>query len=273
MAKRPNKLGVSSGFKGTGKTTDVVEWLESYAYRTDGTKGRKGLLFDTNMEYTTENLKKAGKTYHIKTILAEQVPLFIRHPKIEICRVLPVKRDGTIMKSAEKKQMAWHLLSTFKNGVMVLEDPNNYVLNFTNEEEFVGQIMNNAHRNQDIMINLQSLNMINPIILRNLDFVRMRYQSDDISSKFESKTELFSIAKFILDVKYAAGNQFFSVLVLNHQSKIKGVFNKSDFALGCNKYLDQNPRLIKHAKTRIKTDSDIKARAEAIRQLFKYYGN
>lgn len=271
---RSNLIGIGSGFKGSGKTWKFLKWLGEYSFPTDGSAGRKALIFDTNQEYTAANIAKAGFTYKIKTILAEQVPLFIKHPKIEICRVLPVKRDGTLMGAKEKKEMAWHLISIFRGGLMGLEDINNYVVDVTHEEEFINNIMNNAHRNQDMMINLQSINMINPIMVRNLDFVRMHYQTDGIDLKFKDRVEVYSIAKNIVEAKYMGGDKFFNVLIDNHAYKITGEFTQADFAMACYKYVTkQNPKLIRQEESKLRTKDHVKASAEAIKQLMRYYGN
>lgn len=278
---RENRILASGGFKGGGKTYQTYKILQSYVLPTDGSIPRKALIFDTNMEYTNGSVIKSGFSFPIKTIKAEDLQLFNRHPKVECVRILPINKDGTLMSIPQKKETAWNIIQTFRGGILVLDDINSYVLNVTHEDEFVGAIMNNAHRNADIILNFQSINMINPVLIRNMNFVRLHYQSDQPQSgKFLEKWELYMIAWLIVKHEFNKGGmgEKFCVNIDNLRFKIMGEFSKLDFVRACYHYLNEfMPSAIKRQQTKMKligADKDNSAAiAEAVKRLFMYYGN
>lgn len=279
LLNRVNLILIACGFKGGGKTYQTLKIIAAYISSASGRQARKVVLFDTNEEYTNEMVKKSGFNFTIKTIKVAHLQNFIRQQKIECVRILARNADGSLMKIAEKKQTAWRIINEFRGGLVVLDDMNNYVLNVTQEEELVSAIMNNAHRNADIIINFQSINMINPILIRNMNLVRMHYETDEPDQgKFKGKWELYLIAQKIIHKKYSEGNQKYCLTVDNLQSKIKGAFTKADFAIACKRYVTQhNPKLIRQELTQFgSTDKQKRyeaATVEAVKKLFMYWGN
>lgn len=278
---RENRILASGGFKGGGKTYQTYKIIQSYVMPTDGSVSRKVLIFDTNMEYTNGSVKTSGFSFPIKTIKLEDLATFNKHPRVECCRILPINKDGTLMSIPQKKETAWGIIQSFRGGLLVLDDINSYVLNVTHEDEFVGAIMNNAHRNADIILNFQSVNMINPVLIRNMNVVRLHMQSDQPQQgKFQEKWELYIIAWLLVQHEFNKGGlgEKFCVHVDNLRFKIIGQFSKVDFVRACYKYLNKfNPSAIKRQQAAIKLiggkQDNTKAVAEAIKGLFLYYGN
>lgn len=274
---RTNKILASGGFKGGGKTYQTYKLISKYVAPTDGSLSRKVIIFDTNYEYNYSSIKESGFNFNIKTIKLTDLPNFILQTKVEAARILPLLPNGQLM-TKEKKDTAWKIIRDFRGGLVILDDINNYVLNVTHEEEFVNAIINNAHRNADVIINFQSINMINPILIRNLNEVRMHYEIESPNqTKFQERWEMYSIAKYIINAKYLAGQEKYCLIVDNLKFKIKGNFTKAEFAIACKKYIEmKNPKLIRQELTRVSgsnEDKNIKATVEAAKKLFIYWGN
>lgn len=274
---RTNKILASGGFKGGGKTYQTYKLIQKYVAPQDGSAPRKVIIFDTNYEYNPSSIAEAGFTFKIKTIRLTDLPKFILQQKVEAARILPVLPDGKLM-TKEKKETAWKIIQEFRGGLVILDDINNYVLNVTHEEDFVNAIVNNAHRNADVIINFQSINMINPILIRNLNETRLHYETElPKAAKFENRWEVYCIAKYIVDAKFMAGNEKFCLTVDNLRFKIKGNFTQAEFALACKRYIEMlNPRLQRQEMSRTSgspQEKDRKSMVEAVKKLFIYWGN
>jgi len=274
---RTNKILASGGFKKTGKTYQTYKLISKYLSPNDGSSPRKCLVFDTNFEYNASSIVEAGFNFHIKTIKLSDLPKFILQQKVEAARILPLLPNGEIMTS-QKKDTAWKIVQDSRGMLVVLEDPNTYVLQTTFEEALVFAIVNNGHRNLDICMNFQSINMISPVILRNLNECRLHYESTLPSKeKFAEKWELFMIGKFIVDAKFHSGNETFCVHVDNLRFKIKGNFTQQEYALACKKYIESfATRLVRQEMNKVSgtpQEKYAKAMAQACRGLFIYWGN
>jgi hypothetical protein len=274
MTDRPNKIIVSSGFKGAGKSYQSCKLIQSYLLPPTGYAPRKVIIFDTNMEYVTENIRKHGFNWNIKTIHKKHTGLFIKHPEVCAVRLVPIHDNGRLMNMDEKKLTAWSLVQNFHGGLIVLDDLNTYVLDITHEKDLVGAICNNAHRNADILINFQSINMINPILMRNTNELRMHYQNDGIDEKFKEHWEILMIGKNIVDAKYRAGDTKNYVYILCLDFKIKGAFSKNDFIAAAYRYItEQNTKKLSQALNKYGKSNRTKAIQYALQPLMNYYGN
>ncbi len=281
MYQRPNKILASGGFKGGGKTYQTYKIIQDYIAPKDGARPRKVIIFDTNQECTNQSVIQSGFNFQIKTIKLSDLGTFNVHPKVECVRILPINPDGTLMSIAQKKETAWYIIQNFRGGCVILEDINSYILNVTQEEDFVGAIMNNAHRNADVIINFQSINMINPVLIRNLDTVRLHMQSDlPKKGKFEERWEIYTIAYLLVKEQYEKGNEKYCVHIENLKFKMIGNFTRYEFMGACVRYLNKfNPKSVKTHAQRLKNGGAKteglmdKAMAEAVKELFMYYGN
>ena len=277
---RTNKILASSGFKGGGKTYQTLKLISKYINPQDGAAPRKVIIFDTNMEYNQSAILDSNLNFKIKTIKISDLLKFNVQQKVEAVRILPVKEDGNMMSVKEKKDVAWSIVQGFRGGLVILEDINNYTLNVTHEEEFVSGIINNAHRNADIAINVQSCNMLNPVLIRNLNEHRFHYESSlPGKDKFQEKWELYMIAKLLIDARFFKGglNEKFCVWVDNLRFKIKGNFTQAEYALACKKYVEiYAPRLFRQELGRMTgspQEKTMKAITQAVKSLFIYWGN
>ena len=255
-----------TGIQGVGKSYQNMHLI--YNYTTDkiktGVKGRKCLIFDTNGEYTSEQFAKNNvPNFDPKKIAIKDVENWSATDVAE-CRRLDAKN----LSIKQKKECVEYLLKVYRNGMLVLEDINTYILSVTFMEEIVGGIVNLRHRGVDVIISYQSLRPVEPRIWQNARWVRMHYQADnimDIKGKVTNVT-LFKLAQLLVNKRYFDGDKRFFVYIHNFNNKIQGDFTKNEFADACNKYLNSNRKYIKEFMSINDCSND-----EAIDGLTKQY--
>jgi len=237
-----------TGIQGVGKTYlnmyVIREYVKDKFY--NKVKGRKCLIFDTNGEYTKEQFAKNDiENFEVRRIALSDVEKWCHSDIIE-CRRIDAKNLGI----KEKKEAVEYLLKIYKNGMLVLEDINTYILSVTFMEEIVGGIVNLRHRAVDVLISYQSLRPVEPRIWQNSRWVRMHYQADnvnDIKGKVSNPT-LFKIAQLIVNNRYFGGDKRFFVYIHNFANKIEGKFTRKEFDDACKQYLNTNKKYLREYK-------------------------
>ncbi|HRH53146.1 MAG TPA: type IV secretion system DNA-binding domain-containing protein [Chitinophagales bacterium] len=236
---------VITGAQGVGKTYQNMHTIAEYVRDKPKIKvrGRKCLIFDTNGEFTPEQFSRNNiKDFKITRIGLRDVEQWSRTDNSECRRI-----DAKNLSIKEKKEAVEFLLKIYRNGMLVLEDINTYILSVTFMEEIVGGLVNLRHRAVDVMISYQSLRPVEPRIWQNSRWVRFHYQADnvmDIKAKVTNPT-LFKIAQLLVNEKYFSGDKRFFVYIHNFQNKIQGNFKKADFETACKKYLSANKKYAK----------------------------
>jgi len=239
-------MTIAAAAKGMGKTYYTMHFIAQYVKDKiyNKVRARKALVMDTNGEYTSEQLNKNDvKGLSIGNLAVKDVIEFAspNHP-IEARRI-----DMKSLGIKEKLEVTKYCLQNFTNGLIVLEDINNYVLNITHMEEIVGTIIAARHRGLDIIINYQSLRPIEPRIWQNANWIRMHHQLDnvaDIKGKVPNP-EILKIAQFIVDGRYHKGDHRFYLFVNQYENKIDGNFTTMEYEEACRKYLSINKRELK----------------------------
>jgi len=247
MASNIREAGMMAitGAQGVGKTYlnmhIIKEYVKDKFY--NKVKGRKCLIFDTNGEYTESQFAKNDiDGFIVKKIRLRDVEAWCRTENQECRRI-----DGRNLSIKDKKAVVEHLLKVYKNGMLVLEDINTYILSVTHMEDIVGGIVNLRHRAVDVMISYQSLRPVEPRIWQNSRWVRMHYQSDnvsDIKGKINNP-QLFKIAQLIVNKRYHSGDKRFYVYIHNLTQKIEGKFSKQEFEEACRQFLNTNKKYVK----------------------------
>ena len=262
-----------TGIQGVGKT-----YLNMYVIRDyvkdkfyNKVKGRKCLIFDTNGEYTREEFASNDiDGFNPRRISVKDVPAWCRTPNNE-CRRIDAKNVGL----KEKKDILEFCIRYFRNGMLVLEDINTYILNVTHMEEIVGGLVNLRHRACDVVISYQSLRPVEPRIWQNARWVRMHYQADNVNDIKNKVTNpvLFKIAQLIVNNRYHNGDKRFYVYIHNFANKVEGKFTKQEFTTACRQYLNANKKLITEHKN-IHDVKQVDALKSLITQFYnQYYGN
>lgn len=235
----------TTGVQGVGKTYQN-QWLISRYLRDKldiKVKGRKVLIFDTNGEYTQQEFVNNGITnVTVKLIALKDVERFGYSDLVECRRI-----DAKHLTIPEKKQVLEYIMKVYKNGLLVIEDINTYILQMTHMEEIVGRLVNLRHRAVDVLISYQSLRPVEPRIWQNSRWVRMHFQADkieDIKGKV-TNPELYKIAQIMVNFRYFNGDERFFVYITKFGYKLEGDFKRNEFMEACRKYLNMNKTLIK----------------------------
>jgi hypothetical protein len=262
-----------TGIQGVGKTYQNMHVIASYVKDKlpNKVKGAKCLIIDTNGEYTKEQFERNNiPNFSPKMIALRDVPAWSLSPLVECRRI-----DAKSASIKEKKAIIEYVIKNFKNGMLVLEDINTYILSVTFMEEIVGGLVNLRHRAVDVLISYQSLRPVEPRIWQNSRWVRMHYQADnvsDIKGKV-SNPALFKIAQLVVNNKYNGGDKRFFVYIHNFNNKIEGPFTREDFKLACEQYLMSNKKYLKEYKEI--NDCTMEEALHEMKEQYieQYYGN
>jgi len=262
-----------TGIQGVGKTYLNQHIIADYCRDKIAikVKGRKCLIFDTNGEYTQKQFEKNGiKNFDALPLALRDVGDWSKSNIIETRRI-----DAKSLPIAQKREAIEYIMHFFRNGMLVLEDVNTYILNVTHMEKIVSGLVNLRHRGVDILISYQSARPVEPRIWQNSRWVRMHYQADnvaDIKGKLPNAT-LFKIAQNIVNNRYFAGDKRFYVYIHSFDNKIEGDFTEQEFLKACEQYLNANKKYLKEFKE--SNNCSIQEAIDGMSQQYfmMYYGN
>jgi hypothetical protein len=263
-----------TGIQGVGKTYlnmyVIKDYIKDKFY--NKVRGRKCLIVDTNGEYTRSQFQ-ANDIDNVtpKTIAVRDVSAWCRTPGGEVRRI-----DAKNIGLEDKIKILEYLINNFKNGMLVLEDINTYILSVTHIKEIVGGIVNLRHRAVDVLISYQSARAVEPRIWQNARWVRMHYQADnvnDIKGKLPN-VPMYKIAQILVNNRYFNGDKRFYVYIHNFANKIEGQFTKTEFMTACKQFLNSNKREVKEFQSMYSAGNEEDAINKLSQQYFDmYYGN
>jgi hypothetical protein len=271
--ERAAGMMVTTGVQGVGKTYQNMYIIKSYV--TDKffnkVKGRKCLIMDTNGEFTKEQFARNDiENFNPRLIALRDIPDWSLSNNVECRRI-----DAKNLSIPEKKKVLEYLIRYYKNGLLVVEDINTYILNVTHMEEIVGGLVNLRHRGVDMLISYQSLRAVEPRMYSNSRWMRLHYQQyndNDIKGKI-ANLALYKIAEILVKTRYFNQDKRFFVYIHCFDNKIEGQFTKKEFLDACEKYININKREMKEY---VEMNSCTKAEAMAyLKNQFyqQYYGN
>jgi hypothetical protein len=271
--ERAAGMMVTTGVQGVGKTYQNMYIIKSYV--TDKffnkVRGRKCLIMDTNGEYTKEQFSRNDiENFNPKMIALRDIPEWSLSNMVECRRI-----DAKNLSIPEKKKVLEYIIRYYKNGLLVVEDINTYILNVTHMEEIVGGLVNLRHRGVDMLISYQSLRAVEPRMYSNSRWMRLHYQQDnvnDIKGKI-ANLALYKIAEILVKTRYFNGDKRFFVYIHCFDNKIEGKFTKKEFLDASEKYININKREMKEY-----VEMNDCTKAEAMQYLQKqfydqFYGN
>lgn len=220
---REANIMVACGDKGVGKTYTTTLEMQSYIQN-----GNKCLVYDVN--FPKEVSYKDFKRVAISDIG--------KLKNTEIRRVVPVLKNGRVLRREERKTLFFKILNTYRNGLVVLEDINKYIKSFS-DPKIIEIITTNRHSNLDIIIHLQSLGAIYQDLWRNIGLVRFHYQSDEIDAyKYRIPNfQMMKIVELLVGQQYFAGNKRYYLYCDIQNHKIKGKVSAKNLETACRKYL------------------------------------
>jgi hypothetical protein len=273
LSTREAGMMITTGIQGVGKTYQNMHVIKDYVKDKlyNKVRGRKCLIFDTNGEYTKSQFAANDiEGFDPKRISLKDVPAWSR-ANLQECRRIDAKNVGI----KEKKEILEFLIRYFRNGLLVIEDINTYILNVTHMEEIVGGLVNLRHRACDVLISYQSLRPVEPRMWQNARWVRMHYQADnvnDIKGKVTNPT-LYKIAQLLVNNRYFNDDKRFLLFIHSFKNKIEGRFTKSEFTAACRQYLNSNKKEIKEYASMHGVSNEA-ATQGLLKQLYaQYYGN
>ncbi len=232
------------GETGVGKT--YRNKLEIKKYMMDnpsiGKRGRKVLAFDTNdddyPEFPTLN------------------PNYIKALTVVSCRrIRPFNKDGTPMDDEEKKEIVAKILKHFKDGMIVLDDIDNYMAN-AKGQSMIGALCTVRHKGIDVLLTHQSIGKVTTSEWQNCTWLRLHKQVDDVTvyKKRIPKYRMVRIAQLIVEEQYDLSARAFTegsisqdeydikksffVYVDMRKGKISGC-SRAAFIRACKRFIDQ----------------------------------
>jgi len=244
-----------------------------------GAPGRKVLIFDTNGEYTDKKLQEKFKvSWRAKPLSLNDLQAWTMSGKVEARRILALDKSNRITEDVDEMlEILYTILKTFRNGMLVLDDINAYLID-ASSKKVISSLTRNRHKNLDILIHYQTFRAIPPRVWGNLSIVRFHKTNENVST-VDAKIpnpELFYIAESLVNYQFKSGNRRFHCFVESQEDKIYGQFSLNNYRLACYIYLlNYQPLMLKHAINRFGNTKEgvEKAQKHCILDLEKYYGN
>jgi hypothetical protein len=264
---REPMLMLVCGETGVGKTYRNKLEIKNYVLDTATRKGRKVLAFDVNDDdYREYFTVEPGHIQNLKEKIAR--------------RIRPLNKYGELMSLEEKRDMVELIVKNFTDGLLVLEDPDKYMVG-AKGQTVVGLLTTNRHQGLDIMISHQSIAKITTTEFQNCTWMRLHKQVDDIS-RYRNRIPnyfLVRIATLIVEEQYFIGNIRFFVYINMRKLKLRGC-GQGAYIRACKKYLEtEETSMIK----RMLLERDFKGKAkfknrnevivQLVGELLRYHEN
>lgn len=258
---------VRVGGTGVGKTHQNMQFIENVYSNPNNPEARKTLIYDTNMEFS-----------HIKPIAPQDISLFNAQQTIEIRRVLPLTASGAELGMDDKYELLCDIIDNhkFRNGLLYLEDINNYVTN-AHTKHLINLLTTNRHKMMDIFINVQTFGAIPPRLWGNVNILCIHGCNDSptqskVQKQLSGKVDAITIANQIVQNKLDEDPRF-NVSIDFRNMKVTGQYSMNDWILACEQFLALHPKKVRDQKATAKVSVE-----EAEKQLIymltkKYNGN
>lgn len=249
MSKREAKFVLVIGKKGVGKTYETLNEITRYLK----TARRKVLILDVNNEYGAVREDHNNPNFpNIRAIAADQVLEWMLNGVVEARRILPVTQKGVPLTDHEMQEVMKQVISSFKNGALILEDITKIVSDST-PNNLIGALATQRHASLDIFIHFQSIQKAgHPKLWALCNIVRMHSCEDEVSrheKKFSDVTGMYLLEN-VVRLKTKTNPRFCGYL-WKEDKKIKGAFTKKEFQDAIELYLQENLSLFKKEYNRI----------------------
>lgn len=281
-------LTVVAGRKRIGKSNETIKQL---LFKYVAKLKRRCLIYDHNNEYGEYIIDRYNndgsenphaKVIKIDTLPHDKISQFAGQKIIEIRRIVPVDKFGRKMVAEQQEQLIMKMMDEFRNGCIFIEDLNT-VFGDNLPDKVSGYITNNAHRNCDVIFQIQDIGRIVPKIWQNTNIVRLHMMLDGVDSskeKLKAQYEIFKIAELMVQAVYAMGgksNESYCVYVDRDYKKIRGRYTTELYLSAIKKYVDINcQREIKRVENQRNGDNKRsytyqQARQMIITEIFNKY--
>ena len=201
FTKRDYGLFVTTGLQGVGKTYYNIDM--ALGYRLDnpqtGRQGKKVLIYNSSLDASYR---------HIPILRWADVK---NQPDRTVYQVQARKSNGEVFTPSEKKQWLFYLFQNFSDGLLILEDFSNCVLN-TTAEEFVGPLTTMRHKKRDmyadsgtdVLVSTQDMSFITGQMWKNISYYRFHKQLGTVESQKGDMANyfLYEIAENIINKQF-----------------------------------------------------------------------
>ena len=191
--ERQPLLTIVCGMKGVGKTWQSLKDIDKYVVYNpkNGKRAGKALILDFNNEEAYAKYKATLPKY-IKNLT---------EPRAR--RIPPFDESGKQYTLEKMKEVAEYTIFNFKNGLLVLEDIDKYMVG-AKGKSLIGAMTTNRHSGMDILITHQSVSKVTQTEWQNAAFVRLHHQLDDVDRIADNLPNypLMKIAQIIVDRRY-----------------------------------------------------------------------
>lgn len=277
---RETKLIIVSGRKRIGKSNETLRFLlREY---TKGSHPRKVLIYDPNNEYGSYELYEGTKKSIVKIPMLghDDILKFNKQNLVEMRRIVPIDKYGKPLSGEEQDKLIVKCMTEFRGGCLWVEDLN-VVFGDTLPKRVTGFFTNNAHRDCDIILQLQSISRILPKMWSNCNSVRMHKQldsADQSKNKLKDNYELFKIAQILVNEEYDKGNIRFFVWIDMDDHKIRGAYSLAQYKMAVREYISENPVQIKREMSKMNFGGNNYTQDDALQSLTnrlikEFYGN
>lgn len=228
MKPRDYRLIVVSGVKRIGKTNETIRQLLEYCKGTLKKIPRKCLLFDFNGEFGNYKLFNDNGTTEIikiKELYHNDIIKFSAKPEIEMRRIVPINNNTGLSMSAEDvEKLLIKIITYFKGGCVFIDDLRT-IFGDSLPQKFASFLINNAHRDSDIILHVHSIGDLLPKLWKNTNILRFHYQLDSVEESKDKigkeNFKLFKLAQLIVNKQYDLGRKRFFVYVDKDYHKIR----------------------------------------------------
>jgi hypothetical protein len=267
MSRQPMKQ-VSIGGTGAGKTWDNMKFIKEVYSNPKNPNARKCSIYDVNEEHPD-----------IKAIQPKDIPAFVKQQTIEIRRVIPRDaKTGRELGLNEKFELLSDIINNymFRNGLLYLEDINNYTIG-VQSTELINLLTTNRHKLLDIFISLQTFRSLPPRLWGNVNVLKIHKTNDTpfqskIRDQIEGHMEVLRIANIMVSDKVMFNERFFVTLNMGTK-KLTGEYSLDDFVQASEKYLSLNQIMVKNYSKMNKVSIEEARKRKVGEFIFKYNGN
>ena len=239
MEKRDNLLICVSGRKRVGKSYESLKQLIYHAYLSPNK--RKGLIYDVNGEFGAYDVD--GKTHRIKSITKNELLAYSKSTVPELRRIVPVKPNGMPMDEEEAEELLIYVVKYFRQGILMVDDLN-MIFGDSMPQKFTSMLTNNAHRDCDLILQIQSVGRLTPKLRQNINIIRMHAQLDnldDSKGKLLGDYKILKVTQLMIDKAVKEGNQRFFCYVNRDEGTIRGHFSPKMLADAIQNFLLETP--------------------------------
>lgn len=236
---RDNLLVCVSGRKRVGKSHESLKQL---IYQAQLAKfKRKVLIYDVNGEFGA--YKVDNEIHRIKAITKNELIAYSQSPRPDIKRIVPVQPNGMPMSEDEAEELLIYVVKYFRGGILMVDDLN-MIFGDSMPQKFTSMLTNNAHRDCDLILQIQSVGRLTPKLRQNINIIRMHAQLDnldDSKGKLLGDYRILKIAQLMIDRAVKNGSPRFFCYVHREDGVIKGAFSPKMLADAIQDFLLENP--------------------------------